>query len=809
MCQFNKINVKRFLKWFLGIVILLILGAAIAWFGFLKPKPPPISNKDRASVTVMPLPSKLDLGNDRFRIDSNFEIQFSKMETPRMKKALARFSSRLESRLGKSLGSQKNKTLLLNCQQEANQYPNDREDESYTLTIEPNKIDISAPTEWGILHGLETLLQLAVQEDGEWYFPEVEVMDQPRFTWRGLMIDVSRHWIPKEVILRNLDAMATVKMNVLHLHLTDHQGFRMESKTYPRLHEMGSDGNYFSQEEMEEIVAYASERGIRVVPEFDLPGHSASWFVGYPELASAPGPFELQTGWIGDAIMNPAKEDTYTFLDEFFGEMATFFPDPYMHIGGDEAVATHWDKNPEIQAFMKQNGIEDNHELQSYFNQRLHEILKKYGKTMLGWDEIQDGNLPKEEIAIQAWRNHKSLWRAAKEGSKGILSTGYYLDHKQSADFHYAVEPEVIKGAVTIDIDSIHWKSFHNDMALNDMKMESDLYLFGKGPNHTGIMNFMGDSFSFTDGVIENGVLTFSHEAQFGTLNYELEKKADSLNGEGMISVFSIQIKGKQTGGSEMPDGTPLPKFEKIEPLTPEQAANILGGEACMWTELANATTLESRIWPRAATIAEKLWTPKVLTDNTDDMYRRLMVMDDYLETLGTHHKKGMQTIIENMVSEKYYDPLKTLVDVLQEDKLFNRISIYDSVPNVNTPLNRIVDAARPESYVAYQFGKDVDAWLETSDEDIKSKLTEQLKNWQDNHQKLMPAFEEVELLKEVEPHSHHLSQLATLGLTALGNPSDPKPGIQQDSLFVAAGKAYGGTLMNMMSPFQKLIQNE
>lgn len=800
---------KRFLKWVLGIMAVLALGTAIAWFGFLKPDPPPISEEDRAYVTVMPLPAKLELGSNRLIINSGFDIQFPKMETPRLQKAMARFLTRLEDRIKKQLSDKSNKPLLINCQNKSNEHPNEQEDESYILTIKRNKIDISAPTEWGILHGLETLLQLAVQEDGEWYFPEVEVMDQPRFPWRGLMIDVSRHWIPKEVILRNLDAMAAVKMNVLHLHLTDHQGFRMESKTYPKLHEMGSDGNYFSQEDIKEIISYASERGIRVVPEFDLPGHSASWFVGYPELGSGTGPFELQTGWIGDAIMNPAKEYTYNFLDDFFKEMATLFPDRYMHIGGDEAVATHWDENPEIQAFIKQNGIEDNHALHSYFNQRLHEILKKHGKTMLGWDEIQDGNLPKEEIAIQAWRNHKSLWKAAKEGGKGILSTGYYLDHKQSADFHYAVDPEVIKGAVTIDIDSIHWKSFHNDMALNDMKMESDLYLFGEGPNHTGIMNFMGDSFSFTDGVIKNGVLTFSHEAQFGTLKYELEKKADSLSGEGKISVFSIQIKGKQTGGSEIPDGDPLPKFEKIEPLTSKQTANILGGEACMWTELANATTLESRIWPRAATIAEKLWSPKVLTDNTDDMYRRLIVMDDYLETRGTYHKKGMQMIIENMVSDKYYDPLKTLVNVLQEDKLFNRISIYDSVPNVNTLLNRIVDAARPESYVAYQFGKDVDVWLETFDEDIKSKLTEQFKDWQVNHQKLIPAFDEVELIREVEPHSRHLSLLAGLGLTALENPSDPKSEIQQDSLFAAAGRAYGGTLMNMVHPFQKLIQNK
>jgi len=800
---------KRVLKWAAFSILGLGLVFAVAWFGFLRPEPPPISEEDRVKVTLMPLPSQLDLGGDKFKIDSGFDLQFLKMETPRLQKALNRFISRLEDGMGNFQSDKKSKPLVLNCQSKSDEHPSLQDDESYTLNIERNGITLEAPTEWGILHGLETLSQLAMEKNGGWYFPEIKIVDSPRYPWRGLMIDVSRHWIPKEIILRNLDAMAAVKMNVLHLHLTDHQGFRMESKTYPKLHKMGSNGNYFSQRDMGEIIAHASERGIRVVPEFDLPGHSASWFVGHPELASGPGPFELQTGFIGEAIMHPTKESTYTFLDGFFKEMADVFPDTYLHIGGDEAVATFWDENPEIQAFMVQQGIEDNHALQSYFNQRLHKILKKHGKTMLGWDEIQDGNLPKKEIAIQAWRNHKSLWKAAKEGGRGILSTGYYLDHKQSAGFHYAVDPEVIQGAVTIDIDSTHWQSFHNKMAMNDMKMESDLYLFGEGPNHTGIMNFMGDSFGFTDGVIKDGVLTFSHEAQFGTLNYELQKREDSILGESSISIFTVLIEGKQTGGSEMPDGTPLPNFEKIEPLTPEEAANILGGEACMWTEVVNATTLESRIWPRAAAIAEKLWSSQVLTDNSDDMYRRLINMDHYLERLGIRHKNGMQTIIQQIAPEKYHGSLTTLVEVLQEDKLFNRMSIYDSIPNVLTPLNRIVDAARPESYVAYQFTKDVDTWLANANKDIASKLTRQLKRWQGNHQELAPAFEEIELLREIEPHSHHLSQLATLGLMAMEHPSTLKLGEEQDSLFFRARKAYGGTLMNLVDPIQKLVQNE
>ena len=325
---------KRIAK-IIGVIILIILvGGTIAWFGFLKPEPPPISQEDRAAIALMPLPSELNLGKGKFLMDADFDIQFLGMETSRLQRAVHRFSTRLQKRTGISFSSEKNGTLALNCQNKSDAYPNVQEDESYTISVERNKIDVSALMELGILRGLETLLQLVRQEEGKWYFPELEINDHPRYPWRGLMIDVSRHWIPKEVVLRNLDAMSAVKMNVLHLHLTDHQGFRMESKSFPKLHEMGSNGNYYTQEDMKEIIRYAAERGIRVVPEFDLPGHSAPWFVGYPELASGPGPHELETNFGGEAIVDPTQESTYEFLDVFFGEMATLFPDAYMHIGG-------------------------------------------------------------------------------------------------------------------------------------------------------------------------------------------------------------------------------------------------------------------------------------------------------------------------------------------------------------------------------------------------------------------------------------------------------------------------------------------
>src|SRR5204863_3755159 len=185
-----------------------------------------------------------------------------------------------------------------------------------------------APTVVGALHGLETLLQLIDADRDGYYLPGVSIQDQPRFPWRGLLIDVGRHYEPMEVLKRNLDAMAAVKLNVLHWHLTEDQGFRIESKKFPELTGLGSDGLYYTQDQAREIIAYARERGIRVVPEFDMPGHVQSWLVGYPELGSAPGPFEVARKWgVMDATFDPSNEKVYKFLDVFIGEMAKLFPD--------------------------------------------------------------------------------------------------------------------------------------------------------------------------------------------------------------------------------------------------------------------------------------------------------------------------------------------------------------------------------------------------------------------------------------------------------------------------------------------------
>ncbi len=385
---------------------------------------------------LMPAPAKLTPGEGRLTIDAGFGVTVTDPCDGRVRAAADRLTARLSALAGAKIGGSGARKLVIHCAGPGAPVQKLGEDESYTLDVSSAGAKLEAANPLGALHGMETFVQLAASGA-----PAAHIEDRPRFPWRGLHLDVSRHWIPADVVKRNLDAMAAVKLNVFHWHLSDDQGFRVESKRYPKLQGLGSDGNYYTQDQIRGVVVYARNRGIRVVPEFDIPGHSTSWLVGYPELASAPGPYEIERRWgVFDPTMDPTRETTYTFLDGFIGEMSRLFPDEFFHIGGDEVNGKQWKASAHIQAFMKQRGLKDNHELQAHFNQRVQAIVKKYGKRMEGWDEILNGALPKN-IVIQSWRGQKSLAEAARMGYAGILSSGWYLDHMLPASTHYAVDP--------------------------------------------------------------------------------------------------------------------------------------------------------------------------------------------------------------------------------------------------------------------------------------------------------------------------------------------------------------------------------
>jgi len=396
-------------------------------------------------LNLMPLPAKVERGDGGLKIDAGFTLAFAGYREARLDRAGQRFLRQLRRQTGiVLLPASKNAgaaTLTVTTDHESKPVQELGEEESYTLDVTPVGAKLHAANPLGTLHGLQTFLQLvAITPDG-FAAPAVHTEDQPRFSWRGLMIDVSRHFIPLEVLKRNLDGMEAVKMNVFHWHLSENQGFRAESRKFPRLHEQGSDGLYYTQEEIRDLIEYARDRGIRVVPEFDMPGHSTAWFVGYPELASGSGPYAIERKWgVFDPAMDPTDEKTYKFLNDFIGEMARLFPDQFFHIGGDEVNGKEWDANPKIRAFKKSRKIKDNVELQAYFSGRVQELVTRHKKTPIGWDEILVPGVPKT-IVIQSWRGTEALAAAAKMGNRGILSNGYYLDLGWSAARHYATDP--------------------------------------------------------------------------------------------------------------------------------------------------------------------------------------------------------------------------------------------------------------------------------------------------------------------------------------------------------------------------------
>ena len=398
-----------------------------------------------SSLNLMPQPASLRLGSGALPVDANFTVAFTGHSESRLDSAADRFLTQLQRQTGllraKRIQDAAKATLVVHTDHASKEIQELSEEESYTLEVTPAGAKLNAANPLGVLRGLQTFLQLVEVTANGFAAPAVSIQDQPRFPWRGLLIDSSRHFTPLDVLKRNLDGMEAVKLNVFHWHISDNQGFRAESKKLPKLHTLGSGGEYYTQNEIRDVISYARDRGIRVVPEFDMPGHSSSWFVGYPEIASTPGPFKIDEEWgVLDPAMDPTNEKTYKFLDKFIGEMAKLFPDHYFHIGGDEVNGKAWDANQKIQEFKKAHNYKSNEELQTYFSQRVQKLVNKHQKAAVGWDEIFVPGAPLD-IVIQSWRGPQALAAAAKQGYRGILSNGYYIDLMWSAARHYAIDP--------------------------------------------------------------------------------------------------------------------------------------------------------------------------------------------------------------------------------------------------------------------------------------------------------------------------------------------------------------------------------
>jgi hexosaminidase len=662
----------------------------------------PQSPQAPSPIHLMPLPLKVTPAAGRLMVTQTFSVAIAGSNEPRLEHAAQRFLRDLSRQTGyflsERLADAAHATLTIHADHGSEPVQDLDEDESYLLEVSGAGAQLTAPNPLGVMHGLQTFLQLVEVTPEGYAAPAIHIEDTPRFPWRGLSLDVSRHFISMPVLKRNVDALAAVKMNVLHLHLSDDQGFRLESREFPKLQDLGSDGMYYSQAEMRELIAYASDRGIRIVPEFDMPGHSTAWFVGYPELSSGPGPYQIERRWgIFDPAMDPTRDSTYKVLDKFIAEMTNIFPDRYFHIGGDEVNGKQWDANPKIHEFMQAHNLKSNQELQQFFTVRVEKIVSKHHKFMVGWDEILTPGMPKD-VVIQSWRGQESLAEAAEQGYRGILSSGYYLDAIQPAAQHYLVDP---------------------------------------------------------------------------------------LSGAGAT-------------------------------LTPAQQKLILGGEACMWEEFASDESVESRVWPRAAAVAERLWSPQQVQD-VNSMYRRMEAVSAQLEQLGLTHRSVSVKMLARLAGTDDIAALDVLARAAQPAGVSIRETEAEKAGGIQTsdvPLNRMVDAISPESEAARKFSAAVDRFVASKFQDsaaesyIRGKLTQ----WRDNDSALQPLLQNSFLLKEVAPVSQNLAVLGAAGLQALDYIDARKAASgewrgQQVAMIQQAAKPTADLVLAVAPAVQKLVE--
>ncbi len=298
-----------------------------------------------AQPALMPQPARMDLAGGALAVNAKFSIAITGNCGNRIQSAAERLRSQIAGLTGLpfAINDPDHPALVVECLAPGPAIPALNDDESYQLDITVQMARLTAPTATGALRGFATIAQLVTPGPNGFELPALHIADRPRFAWRGLMLDVSRHWMPVDVVLRNIEAMAAVKLNVFHWHLSDDQGFRVESKRYPRLQQLASDGHFYTQEQIREVVAFAADRGIRVIPEFDMPGHASALLSAYPELAGVPGPFAIERRWgIFQPTLDPTRSQTFRFLDGLLGEMAALFPDAFFHIGGDEVDDTEW-----------------------------------------------------------------------------------------------------------------------------------------------------------------------------------------------------------------------------------------------------------------------------------------------------------------------------------------------------------------------------------------------------------------------------------------------------------------------------------
>ncbi|AHG20940.1 beta-N-acetylhexosaminidase [Chania multitudinisentens RB-25] len=729
-------------------------------------------------LPLMPWPQQVELAQPQGKLVLDYRLAIA-IQGDDLAGALPGWRERIERQTGWTLAPQgaKNATATIDIiiKQQVAAQPLPDSDESYQLKVTPQGVTLAANTRFGALRGMETLLQL-VQTDGEnTFIPLVNITDVPRFPWRGVLLDSARHFLPVQDILRQLDGMAAAKLNVLHWHLTDDQGWRFASEHYPKLQQLASDGHFYTREQMEQVVAYATARGIRVVPEIDLPGHASTIAVAYPDLMSAAGPYQMERAWgVHKPTLDPANDKVYQFVDSIIGELAAIFPDPYLHIGGDEVDATQWKESKTIQAFMQQNQLADTHALQAFFNQKLEKILEKHQRRMVGWDEIYHPALP-HNIVIQSWQGPDALGASAQDGYQGILSTGFYLDQPHRAAFHYRNEvlPQPL-GVVTEVRAGESAQSWQFSMPrLKGSAVEGTFTLIEGKEGWRGFIDFKGKSRRAVQEIEWRTPeqVTFRIDSWMGETRPVLTLQQEQLSG--YILVGNVRYPATGSKLAAIPAGK--------MPVVPgaQQQANILGGEAALWAENIRAPIIDLKLWPRAFAVAERLWSAKDVTDE-NNMYQRLAAVDAW-SVVSVGLQQHMETAREftRLANSVDITPLQVLAEAVEPGQYYTRHHLKFQAGNYHQfePLNRFADALPAESAAVRDLHAQVALLLQDKNHLAAAQaIRERLQHWQRNGAPVQKVIAGNVVMKDLAPVAQDVSSLADLGLMLLERYQQGKP---------------------------------
>lgn len=671
--------------------------------------------------------------------------------------------------------------------------------EHYQISVEQSRINIECKTIHGLHRALATLIQLGNSAESKIHkrtaekriseknrnaikFPTVKISDQPRFVWRGLLIDSARHFFSVETIKRQIDGMAAAKLNVLHWHLTDDQGWRFESKKFPLLTAKGSDGEFYSQKDMLEIVHYADRYGIHVLPEIDMPGHTSALAVAHPELMTKDKHYAPEDKWgVHTPLLDPTKPEVYQFVDDLIAEVSEIFPFPYLHIGGDEVNPQDWLDSSHIQDFMREKNLKTAHELQLHFNSKVNLILKKYNKQLVGWDEIFTEGLDKNAV-IQSWRGKDSLFQAAEAGYKALLSTGYYLDQPQPTAYHYRNDP------------IIDYAADHTAKTYSENENNTRYFAFSiprkRGSNIEGKLAIETSRNEVARVVIQFrgkhprqiqhhktvfNELWFSLDTWMGPTKFELNfnpittREEDKLSGRVKVGNAYYSLSGEA-----------IPSFA-ISPRTftlkPESMENVLGGEIALWSELIDEQSIDARLWPRAFAIAERLWSPADIRDEKD-MQKRLDVISNWSSAkLDLKHMRQLESRIKEISanSSKAMEQIRILTESLEPAQYYHRHhekSVNESYSRRDS-LSKLADVLPSENKFTLEIKHDLAVQL-SKRQHLKAikTLEKELKRWNKNAQTILNTRTHGEEILSLAKTNLAFTQYALETINKLENPS-------------------------------------